>query len=158
MRIICNFLSYEEVDEIKRLATEVEDVGWRLKDKRRAYQFVPVVAPPAHLVARALDVLPKWDKEVRAFIDSFFIHYKDGDYTKPHKDQRSGYRLNVLIVEPVSGDLWINGKVVKMFTGDAVVFSPDSEEHAVTPIKGERLIWSVGLAKTPAYKPRLKKG
>ena len=42
------------------------------------------------------------------------------------------------------GELLIDGELVTLAVGDAVLFHPDAEVHEVTKVGGPRLLFSVG--------------
>jgi hypothetical protein len=153
MKVLQGFLSHGEVENLKLLWVEHLVGGWAVGGDRK-YEIVPIEFPPLCLLDKTLPELPK--KPGLIYVESFFIHYGNGGYTMPHTDFRTGHRINILLVAPEEGELVINGLPVPMKVGDGVVFEPDTEMHEVTPIKGERLIWSVGRTRLEPYKARRK--
>ncbi len=87
------------------------------------------------------------------FWDVYILAYPEGAYIPPHRDEATAFgkrhhRVNVLIQEAEGGVLKVDGKVVPLEEGDAIVFEPDVEEHEVSVVtKGTRLVWSVGCWK-----------
>ena len=83
--------------------------------------------------------------------DAWLLRYPDGTHIPPHVDPplRDGARharLNAVIAAPPRGGvLRLDGTVVSLAPGDAVVFYPDQVRHEVSACDGgERWIWSVG--------------
>lgn len=155
MYLLKRFLDEEDIRDLLQVWEDERAFGWNLHRAEKNYRFAPCLGAPIHLSQRAFAILPQKD-ELR-YEDSFFIHYGNGGMTRPHKDARSGLRLNALLLAPKFGALVINNREVPMEVGDAVVFEPNIEEHQVTTVKGERLIWSVGRTKTPGVVRRRTK-
>ncbi len=155
MHLLKKFLTEEDVRDLLHVWEDERAFGWNLHRAEKNYRFAPCLGAPIHLSERALAALP--EREELKYEDSFFIHYGNGGMTRPHKDTRTGLRLNALLITPKFGSLVISDRVVFMEVGDAVVFEPNIEEHQVTTVKGERLIWSVGRAKTPGVVRRRTK-
>jgi hypothetical protein len=98
------------------------------------------------MVRRALEVI---GKPVEDFWDVYLIRYPDGSSIPKHRDDASfglrHRRLNVMLTPPEEGGvLTIDGTVILLGDGDAVLFYPNEEEHEVTTVKGTRLVFSVG--------------
>lgn len=88
------------------------------------------------------------------FWDAWLLRYPRGSSIPAHTDvpEASGvghHRLNALVTAPDAGGiLVVDGSVVDLGVGDAIVFRPDLQEHAVSAIEGgARLVWSVGCWK-----------
>jgi hypothetical protein len=58
--------------------------------------------------------------------------------------QETGYARRAIIAAAGGGVLVLEGAEVPLAPGDAIVFRPDLQRHAVTPVVGERFVWSVG--------------
>ena len=83
--------------------------------------------------------------------DAYLLRYRDGSFIPPHRDPtRHGrhLRLNAVVQAsaPGSGELRLDGEVFDLDVGDAVVFRSDQVLHQVSPVVGERLMFSVGCA------------
>jgi hypothetical protein len=81
--------------------------------------------------------------------DAWLLRYPDGAHiaahTDPAMDGHRHVRLNALLQAPVEGgELTLGGEVVVLEVGDAIVFAPDAQAHAVSRVRGERLLLSVG--------------
>lgn len=146
MRVLRDFLTPAEVEELAAEWLKVRSSGWTVaRGGSRSYEFVPCLTQFA-VTQRALALLPKepWCPHT----DSFFLNYLDGDKTPIHRDGRSGSRLNACLKAPDDGGVFTVGRSrVDLRCGDAVVFAPARETHAVSKVVGQRLIWSVGRTK-----------
>lgn len=147
MDLIRKLMSTQEVERLLLIWEQERVIGWLIDREVKKCHFTPCLNE--EFKAKALLYLPQARYDELTYVDSFFIYYTDGDKTEPHMDGRSGKRINVLLKKPEEGVLRISDRDVPMEVGDAVVFYPDKELHEVTPVKGERLIWSVGRARTP---------
>jgi hypothetical protein len=143
-RVLRGFLGPWDIDRLITAWRATSAGGWHVvRAQRQAYRFTPA-APPPDLMARALAELPS--EPAWRYTDSFYLHYRNGDRAPPHVDPRSGVRLNACLIPPWAGRLVVAGEEVWLEAGDAVVFRPSEQVHEVTPVTGERLIWSVGRA------------
>lgn len=86
-----------------------------------------------------------------AFADAWLLRYPRGASIPPHIDPPEApgmqhVRLNAIVRAPARGGvLTVDGAVVALAEGDAVVFRPDAHEHAVSVVDdGARLVFSVG--------------
>lgn len=121
------------------------DGDWQAGRQGTGYDKLPLPRE-GPLVARALAELgtPFGD-----YWDVYLIRYRDGAHVRDHVDPaehgRRHRRLNAMLALPrAGGELWIDGVLVELAVGDAVVFEPDREVHRVTPVDGTRLVYSVG--------------
>jgi len=154
MTILRAFLTSDECERYVRLwATIVAAGGGTLQ--RRSYRFEwigsrpEVRADPTY--RRALAALG-YRGEVT---DAFLAHYSHGQGVAPHTDAHRLRRLNVLLVAPrAGGELTIDGEVAPLGVGDGVIFEPSRQMHSVSPVDGERLVWSVGLHRSMFSRPR----
>ena len=142
MRILRRFLSVDDVSRLLRTCRLLERSGAFYRTDR-GYAFASalnarVLAP---LRDRARLVLPQGVR-----YDSFFLRYETGVRAAAHVDPPGRIaRLIALVREPdAGGDLVIAGQLADLHEGDAVVFEPSKEEHEVTQVTGERIVWSVG--------------
>ena len=146
MKILRGFLDDRELAMLRTLG-ELEH-GWVAGRQATGYQNLPLrPAFSSHtLVQRALAIVgPPYED----YWDAYVIRYRDGDFIPEHTDAaqhgRGHRRLNALIAPPTSGgELAIDGVVVDLAVGDAVVFEPDREIHRVSPVVGMRMLFSVG--------------
>jgi hypothetical protein len=86
-----------------------------------------------------------------AFADAWLLRYPRGASIPPHVDppEATGMqhvRLNAIVRAPRAGGVFtVDGAVVALAEGDAVVFRPDVDVHAVSVVDdGDRLVFSVG--------------
>jgi len=138
------FLSAEELAELRARATTNE--GWTAGRQGTGYDILPLAERDHPLVARALGRL---GTPYEHYWDVYFIRYRDGSHIPAHTDPaqhgKRHRRLNALIAPATSGgELRIDGALVELATGDAVMFYPDAEVHEVAPVVGTRLLFSVG--------------
>lgn len=156
MRIIRRFLEPIQREYLVRLAYDDYRI-WTPGRRDTGYEHTPIDdACLASLVQRSLSCITS--EEIVGH-DIYLIRYKNGAHIPPHKDPplmdglRHG-RLNALLVVPIEGGVFMHGNLspqpLELY--DAVVFQPDVEEHSLTPVVGERLIWSVGCN----YRVRVK--
>ena len=145
-RVVQSFLSSEEVEALSSLIDSVTDwtpgrqgTGYD-KFCLRSKEMAPGIAA---LVDRSKDALQceiiDWD--------CYLLRYPDGSFIGPHIDETAGKRhrrLNAVIQAGGGGVLALQGEAVPLAVKDAVVFRPDIIEHSVTPVQGERYVWSVG--------------
>lgn len=149
MRLLRGFLSVDD-----RVALGAVTGGFVAGRQGTGYEKLALRGDPAvdALVARSLAVL---DVDAGSpFWDAYLLRYPTGAGVPAHVDvpEVTGvghHRLNALVrAGDGGGVLSIGGVVVDLAVGDAVVFRPDVDEHAVTPVRaGERLVWSVGAWK-----------
>ena len=84
------------------------------------------------------------------FWDCYILRYPDKGFIPPHVDQETmGHkkhaRLNAVLQSPKAGGiLKIENEVVELEELDAVLFYPGFSVHEVSPVEGERLLWSLG--------------
>ena len=98
------------------------------------------------------------------FWDCFLVRYPEGAFIPPHRDAaalfgRRHQRLNAVVTPATAGGvLTVGGDVVELPLRAALVFYPDEEEHSVSPVTGERLLWSMGhwlqVAGAARHRPR----
>ena len=143
MTILRAFLSPSEIAELVALAGSP---GWKPGRQGTGYDILPLPRAREGLVARALVHV---GEPFQDYWDVYLIRYADGSFIPPHTDDaqhgRRHRRLNALLVAPrAGGELTIAGTRVDLALGDAVVFDPDRDVHAVTRVDGERLLFSVG--------------
>jgi Rps23 Pro-64 3,4-dihydroxylase Tpa1-like proline 4-hydroxylase len=113
------------------------------------YLVTPVVDRPdfEQIINDALSYLAVTDKEK---MDAYLLKYPDGSYIASHLDTSSMFgkrhiRLNCLVKKATSGgELIVREERIDLEVGDAYIFHPDEMEHQVTPVVGERLIFTVG--------------
>lgn len=137
-------------DEIRELRDRAEADGWTPGRQGSGYDILPLreVLPQAagSLVARSLAQL---GTPFERYWDVYLIRYRDGSFIAPHVDDaqhgKRHRRINA-VVTPADhgGELTIDGRRIELAVGDAVRFYPDREVHAVSPVTGTRLMFSVG--------------
>jgi hypothetical protein len=138
------FLSAGELAELRGRAAAAE--GWTAGRQGTGYDILPIAERDHPLVARALAQL---GTPYEQFWDVYLIRYLDGSHIPAHTDPgqhgKRHRRLNALITPATAGGaLRIDGTVVELAPGDAVMFYPDAEVHEVAPVVGTRLLFSVG--------------
>ena len=141
--VVPGFLSAAEIAE---LCAREHDAGWKPGRQATGYDILPLARERTGLVARALVHV---GTPFEDYWDVYLIRYQDGSHIPPHRDDaqhgRRHRRLNALLRAPRSGgELWIAGTRVELAVGDAVAFDPDLDEHSVTRVDGDRLLFSVG--------------
>lgn len=153
MQVLPRFLSPGDVELLVRLARDPART-WDAGRQGTGYHRSAVTGPEVErLATRSLEAI--WPGP-RHGHDVWLLRYPPGSHIPPHVDPPlvgGAYhaRLNAVIVAPPAGGmLVIDGVEVALAVGDAVVFRPDVERHAVTTTQGERLVWSVGCN----YEPR----
>ncbi len=147
-RFLPAFLSSAEVAEL-RVIIDSTTTGWKPGRQHTGYEILPLRAQmprESPLVARALAQIGTPFEE---FWDVYFIRYLDGACAPPHTDAakhgRTHRRINAVIAPAIhGGELIVEGARIDLAIGDAVLFSPCSELHEVTPVGGTRLLFSVG--------------
>jgi hypothetical protein len=141
------FLTPGEVAELVELWRKTP--GFDVTAPRRTYNFHGCSAP-IDLSLRVINIL-KSTVDFN-YLDSFFLHYEAGQGCDAHVDARSFSRLNVLLMKPpVGGVFRLDGAEQALEVGDAVLFNPGKQYHAVSKVEeGERLIWSMGLGTKPS--------
>jgi hypothetical protein len=83
--------------------------------------------------------------------DRYLLRYDSQDRAPEHLDAAPGdgiehHRLNALIQAGEGGAFVLEGKRIELQAGDAVVFRPDRQLHAVEAMRGGvRLVFSVGV-------------
>lgn len=152
MRVVSNFLKFREIDLI--------DLVFRNKSRQKVpgrqgtgYYKLDVKGDPL-----LMSIAEKSLKELGIDAnhkrwDNYLLVYPDGSYVPTHKDEtdlsiypgKRHIRLNAL-VRPANfgGILTVDGEEVTLKMTDAIVFYPDEQEHSVSPVKGERIVWTVG--------------
>jgi predicted 2-oxoglutarate/Fe(II)-dependent dioxygenase YbiX len=142
------FLSAPEVAELRERGSAAD--GWTPGRQGTGYEILPLKgvlpAGPGSLIARALGQL---GTPFEDYWDVYLIRYRDGNHIASHVDDaqhgKRHRRINaVLTAADGGGELWIDGRRIELAVGDAVRFYPDRERHAVTPVVGTRLLFSVG--------------
>jgi hypothetical protein len=104
------------------------------------------------LLLRALDVVAPDRERVGGdwqLWDAWLLRYPAGAHIAPHTDPAmEGHRhvrLNALLTAPeAGGQLLIDELPYALEVGDAIVFRPDVQRHAVSEVSSERLLFSVG--------------
>jgi hypothetical protein len=147
-RVVRGFLT---ADEREQLSRRYGDRGWERGRQETGYLKSAVeVADPlfAALIARSLATLYPGPRHGH---DAWLLRYPDGASIPPHVDPPLAAgarhaRLNAIIAAPPAGGvLRLDGEVVELAPGDAVVFRPDRVRHEVSAVRGgERWVWSVG--------------
>jgi len=145
--VLRGFLDVDEVASLCALATPKD--GWRAGRQGTGYDTLPLrdAMPRDHaLVARALAEL---GTPFEDYWDVYLIRYLDGAHIPEHTDAaqhgKRHRRINAVLAQPTAGGaLHIDGTLVELAIGDAVLFEPDREVHHVTPVVGTRLLFSVG--------------
>ena len=137
------FLSAADIAE---LLARRDDSGWKPGRQGTGYDILPLPRVAEGVVARALAHV---GTPFEDHWDVYLIRYAHGSHIPPHRDAaehgRRHRRLNALLAAPrAGGRLFVDGTEVVLAVGDAVVFEPSAELHEVTPVDGERLLFSVG--------------
>ncbi len=135
-------------DEIVELCAHAASDGWTAGRQGTGYDILPLrdVAAFSTLVARGLS---KLGTPFEDYWDTYLIRYQDGSSIPPHTDAarhgRRHRRINAVLEQATSGgELYVDGAKIELAVGDAVLFFPDQEVHAVTVVSGRRLLFSVG--------------
>jgi predicted 2-oxoglutarate/Fe(II)-dependent dioxygenase YbiX len=141
MIVLPAFLSAAEIAEL--LARDTGD-GWKPGRQGTGYDTLPLARD-----ALAYRALAHVGTPFEDYWDVYLIRYRDGSHIPPHTDAaqhgRQHRRLNALLVAPQrGGELRIAGARVDLAIGDAVVFEPDRDQHQVSTVVGERVLFSVG--------------
>lgn len=149
------FLTDSDCEYLRGIADAAN--GWTPGRQNTGYNVLPLfrwqhIGRVSELIDRALAVIEReilgdpsqFDKNW----DAYLVWYPNGTSIPTHRD-KIGFghhrRLNALITAPTSGgELIIEGKVVDLQRGFAVMFHPDEVDHSVTEVLGERLVFSVG--------------
>jgi predicted 2-oxoglutarate/Fe(II)-dependent dioxygenase YbiX len=144
MQLVPAFLSPDELADLRRRA-EVAG-AWTPGRQGTGYDILPLRAEPIPAIARALALL---GTPFEQYWDAYLIRYLDGAHIPPHVDPaqhgRRHRRLNAMLTRATrGGELRIDGALVELELGDAVLFYPDEERHEVAPVVGTRLLFSVG--------------
>lgn len=146
--VLPGFLSPAEIAELTERSTA--GTGWKLGRQGTGYDILPLkgLLPDGagSLVARSLALL---GTPFEDHWDAYLIRYNDGAYIAEHVDAaqhgKRHRRLNAVIATATSGgELRIDGVLIALGLGDAVRFFSDREVHSVTPVRGTRLLFSVG--------------
>ena len=145
--VLRGFLSPIEVAELTAHAQTAD--GWAAGRQHTGYDILPLrpqLTPTSPLVARAL---MRIGTPFEDYWDVYFIRYMDNAHIPPHTDSaqhgKRHLRINaVLIQAPSGGELLIDGTLIALAVGDAVLFHPDTEVHEVAKVGGPRLLFSVG--------------
>ena len=134
--------------EVAALRTRATSDGWKPGRQGTGYDILPLRDVPelAPLVARGL---ARIGTPFEDYWDVYLIRYVDGSSIPPHTDAaqhgRRHRRINAVLEQAQKGgDLFVDGTLVPLAVGDAVLFSPDEEVHEVTTVVGSRLLFSVG--------------
>lgn len=145
--VLRGLLSPTEVTELS--ARALTAAGWTAGRQHTGYDILPLrpeltlTSPP---VARGLAYI---GTPFEDYWDVYFIRYRDGAHIPPHIDAaqhgKRHRRINAVLTQaPSGGELVIDGAIVALTAGDAVLFHPDTEIHEVTKVGGARLLFSVG--------------
>jgi alkylated DNA repair dioxygenase AlkB len=134
------------------LASEVRE-GWEGGRQGTGYDKLDLRAldpAPTYMAALLADARVAMAVEYTGW-DAYLLRYRDGSLIPPHRDpthRGRHLRLNaqVLVSAPGTGELRLDGEVFDLEVGDAVVFRSDQILHQVSPVVGERLVFSVGCA------------
>ncbi len=145
--VLREFLAPSEVAELVARAQTAE--GWVAGRQHTGYDILPLrpeLTQASALVARAL---ARIGTPFEDYWDVYFIRYADGAHIPPHTDAaqhgKRHRRINAVLTQaPRGGDLLIDGALIALAVGDAVMFHPDTEVHEVTRVGGPRLLFSVG--------------
>jgi len=146
--VLPGFLSHPEIAELRERAAGAD--GWTAGRQGSGYDILPLKqvlpAGPDSLIARSLALL---GTPYQDYWDAYLIRYRDGSYITEHVDDaqhgKRHRRINaVLTPASAGGELRIDGAPIALAVGDAVRFYPDCEVHAVSPVSGTRLLFSVG--------------
>jgi hypothetical protein len=146
MTILAGFLSAAERQHLLAMARDPARI-WSAGRQETGYARSPVADPAlAPLVTRSLAAIHGGPLHGH---DVWLLHYGDGAFIPPHVDPpltdgAHHGRLNAIIAAAGGGVLILDGAEVPLAPGDAIVFRPDVQRHAVTPVVGERFVWSVG--------------
>jgi len=144
-RVVRAFLTEDELASLARMAENLH-----FEDGRQGTGYlkaaVPGLAEAAGLRARSLEAVGAPPDHAH---DCYILKYPEGSHIPPHRDDAPGgdghFRLNAVIRQGEGGSLFVDGQLVELHAGDAVVFRPDLSLHAVTEVRGGcRLVWSVG--------------
>lgn len=145
--VLRGFLSTAEIAELRERAAAD---GWTPGRQGSGYDILPLrdllPGEPGSLIGRSLALL---GTPFEDFWDAYLIRYRDGAYIAEHVDDaqhgKRHRRINaVLTAASAGGELRIDGAPIELAVGDAVRFYPDREVHAVSPVTGTRLLFSVG--------------
>ncbi len=143
--LIPAFLTAEEIAALMARATSD---GWKPGRQGTGYDILPLRGVPelAGLIARGL---ARIGTPFEDYWDVYLIRYVDGSSIPPHTDAaqhgRRHRRINAVLAQArEGGELFVDGALVPLAVGDAVLFSPDEEVHEVTKVAGSRLLFSVG--------------
>jgi predicted 2-oxoglutarate/Fe(II)-dependent dioxygenase YbiX len=145
--VLRGFLSPTEVAELTTRAQTAD--GWTAGRQHTGYDILPLrpeLTATSPLVARAL---ARIGTPFEDYWDVYFIRYTDGAHIPPHTDAaqhgKRHRRINAVLTQaPSGGELLIDGTLIALAVGDAVLFQPDTEVHEVTRVGGPRLLFSVG--------------
>ncbi|APU88992.1 hypothetical protein Rctr197k_197 [Virus Rctr197k] len=152
--IVSPFLLPAEVLAVREVSKQVR--GWISGRRNTGYEKLEL--NEGHIerynfqsfLERARSLLPSGAGVVAA-ADAYLLWYPNGAYVSPHIDDDDTStaisRLNVLITKPkLGGILIIEGREVLLEEGEGVIFRPDVQQHSVTPVVGERLVLTFGVA------------
>jgi hypothetical protein len=142
-------LALDWIERVKQIAPAL---FWRDGLRNSGYQtadalFVEELEPLIDLCLRQL-------APDSIHSDCCLIRYPNGSNIPLHRDfvraedetQEVHTRLLVLIQKPeAGGELYIEGSLVPLNVGDAVIFRPCEVSHYVTTVSGERLMFGVGV-------------
>ena len=143
--VVRAFLSPLEIAELVALA---DRGSWLAGRQGTGYENLPLrdvlVAHP--VVERAIALLgtpldDQWDVYLLRYLDGAHVP----DHVDPARPGTRHRRINAILTPPTrGGELRIDGALVELSVGDAVVFDPDRERHEVSPVIGTRIVFSVG--------------
>jgi hypothetical protein len=143
LTVIRNFITPAEQAQLLALWATAQE---RAVQNQRGYSYIglDIHEPPQHLIDRAC-ALMGFPTCPQGTTDTFFLHHENGAATRAHQDYNRICRLNVIVKAPQDGGLfYVDDQLADVGENDAVIFLP-ALIHFLTPIVGERLIWSVGI-------------
>ena len=149
-RVLPNFVSLAEREH---LLARVDGGPWELGRLGTGYEKRVLADDPVvdAITERALAAMGA--SESRDW-DRYLLRYDAQDRAPEHLDEAPDassehHRLNALIQAGQGGRFVLEGEVIELQVGDAVVFRPDLQPHAVEPMQGGvRLVFSVGVTLT----------
>lgn len=146
-------------DDCERVVAVAERASARFTGGRQEGGYEKLAVRDAELVelvdrARsALTPLPAGEADAAEYVgfDAYVLRYAIGSFIPPHvdpplADENRHLRLNAIVRAPLrGGELRLDGELVPLAEGDAVVFRPDRSTHEVSAVEGgPRLVLSVG--------------
>lgn len=140
-------MTRDDVASLLALIDARRDTDWLPGRQGTGYEKLPLGdALPETLQPLLSRSLAALGVEVIAW-DCYLLRYLTGTFVPVHVDPTDHHRhlrLNAMVQASAGGELVIDGEVVALAAGDAVVFRPDVSEHEVRAGQGVRYVWSVG--------------